>query len=88
MDSGWGHIAIAAMIGLSVVEIFLYFEIVRMAGPIFVSQANFVTVVTGVFWGMVIFGERPGEWLWLSVAMLFIALYFVATESKSRTPAS
>lgn len=78
---GAGHLAIVVMVVLSVIEIFLYFEIVRFAGPIFVSQASYVTVVTGVFWGMIIFGERPSEWLWMSAALLGLALYFVARET-------
>lgn len=79
---GPGHIAIIVMIFFSIIEIFLYFEIVRLAGPIFVSQTNFVTVVTGVIWAMIIFGERPSKWLWLSAALLAVALYFVAATDR------
>jgi drug/metabolite transporter (DMT)-like permease len=79
---GVGHIAMIVMVGFALVEIFLYFEILRIAGPIFTSQTNFVTVVSGVFWAMIIFDERPSKWLWLSAALLGIALYFVATGSR------
>jgi drug/metabolite transporter (DMT)-like permease len=79
---GVGHIAMLVMVGFALVEIFLYFEILRIAGPIFTSQTNFVTVISGVFWAMIIFDERPSEWLWLSAALLGIALYFVATGSR------
>ena len=68
----------------AVIEIFLYFEIVRIAGPIFVSQSNYVTVVSGVFWGMVIFAERPGEWIWLSAALLGVSLYLIATGNGDK----
>lgn len=79
---GSGHIAIVVMVGFALIEIFLYFEIIRLAGPIFVSQTNFVTVVAGVLWAMYIFGERPSQWLWLSAALLALALYIVATDKK------
>jgi drug/metabolite transporter (DMT)-like permease len=79
---GAGHIAMIVMVGFALVEIYLYFEILRIAGPIFTSQTNFVTVVSGVFWAMIIFDERPSEWLWLSAALLGIALYFVATGGR------
>lgn len=83
---GSGHVAIAVMVAFALIEIFLYFEIVRIAGPVFVSQTNFVTVVSGVVWAMIIFGERPGRWLWLSALLLGVALYFVATqEGKARS---
>lgn len=83
---GPGHKAIIVMVGFALVEIFLYFEILRIAGPIFTSQTNFVTVITGVFWAMVIFGERPSQWLWISAALLGVALLVIATD-RSRIQA-
>ena len=80
---GPGHIAVAVMTGFAVIEIYLYFEILRIAGPVFASQTNFVTVVTGVLWAMIIFGERPSQWIWLSAALLGVALYFIATDTRS-----
>ncbi len=72
------------MVVFAVIEIFLYFEIVRLAGPIFVSQANYVTVVTGVFFGMIIFGEPLSRWIILSAGLLGLALYLMAMQrSKS-----
>ena len=87
---GVGHIAMMVMVGFALIEIFLYFEILRIAGPIFTSQTNFVTVVSGVVWAMIIFDERPNEWLWLSAALLGIALLIIATDgsrrARSQTP--
>ncbi len=79
---GAGHIAMIVMVGFALIEIYLYFELLRIAGPIFASQTNFVTVVSGVFWAMIIFDERPSEWLWLSAALLGIALWFIATGGR------
>lgn len=79
---GSGHIAIIVMVGFALIEIFLYFEIIRLAGPIFVSQTNFITVAAGVLWAMYIFGERPSQWLWLSAALLALALYIITTDKK------
>ncbi|MEE9230747.1 MAG: DMT family transporter [Acidobacteriota bacterium] len=84
---GLGHLAIGVMVVFAVIEIFLYFEIVRLAGPIFVSQANYVTVVIGVFFGMIIFGEPLSRWIILSAGLLGLALYLMAMQrSKSENP--
>jgi drug/metabolite transporter (DMT)-like permease len=77
---GWttGHWAILAMIGFTTLTCYLYFEIIRQAGPVFVSQANFVTVVAGVLWAMTLLGERPGTWLWASLLLLIASLAVLA----------
>lgn len=77
---GWtsAHWAILAMIALTTLTCCLYFEILRLAGPVFVSQANFITVVAGVVWSMALLGERPGPWLWLSLILLIGSLTVLA----------
>ena len=72
-----GHWAILALVAITTVDCYLYFEIVRLAGPVFVSQANFITVVAGVLWGMLLHGERPGEWLWVSLVLLVGSLFML-----------
>lgn len=77
LNTNWsaGHWAIFLMVISGVLEAYLYFEIVRRAGAVFVSQTNFVTVVTGVLWGMIVFGELPSHWLWLGAICLIYSLY-------------
>lgn len=66
------------MVLFSTVEIYLYFEIVRLSGAIFVSQANFITVPSGVLWGAALFGERHDAWTLFSVAALALSLALAA----------
>ncbi|CAN0519756.1 unnamed protein product, partial [Laminaria digitata] len=75
---GNGEWSILILICLSVIEIYLYFEIVRLAGAVFVSQSSYVAIVTGIIWGVIIFNESLSVWVWLSVGLLFVALYFAA----------
>ncbi len=70
-----GHLAIVLMALSGVFEAYLYFEVVRRAGAVFVSQAGSVTVITGMLWGMVIFDEDPSRWLWLCAGLLMCSLY-------------
>ncbi len=79
-----GHGAILAMALISLIDIYLYFELIRIKGPIFTSHANYFMVVSGVAWGMLIFAERPGALMWLSVILLMISLYLVAEHKVER----
>lgn len=77
LEVGWptAHLAVIFMALSSVFEAYIYFEIVRRAGAVFVSQAGYITVITGMLFGMAIFGEEPSQWLWLSAACLMCSLY-------------
>ncbi|MCP4877101.1 MAG: DMT family transporter [Gammaproteobacteria bacterium] len=77
-----GHSAILFMAAISLIDIYLYFELIRIKGPIFTSNANYFMVISGVLWGIVIFAERPSSWMWLSVLLLIGSLYLIG---KSKT---
>ncbi len=84
VKSNWhaGHWAIVLMIGMAIVDVYLYFEVIRRAGPIFASQANYITVVAGVVGGMIVFSEKPSSNIWISVLLLLLTLHLL---SKSKT---
>lgn len=79
------HWAMLLMVVFAVVEVYLYFEIIRLAGAVTVSLSNFVTIAAGVIWGMLIFKERPEWWEWACVAVLMVALYLVLGNRKLQT---
>ncbi|MEM7429075.1 MAG: DMT family transporter [Pseudomonadota bacterium] len=74
-----GTWAIPVMALLALIEIYLYFEIVRLAGAVFVSLASFITIVAGVLWGMALFGETHNAWIWGSILLLGLSI-FLAQE--------
>ena len=74
-DLSSGSWTILYMVVFGIVEIYLYFELVRLGGAVTVSQSNYVSVVMGVVWGMIIFNEPLMAWLWVAVALLFISLF-------------
>jgi drug/metabolite transporter (DMT)-like permease len=71
---------LAAMSIFAVLEVLLYFAIIRAAGAVTVSLSNFVTIVAGVVWGMLIFDERPSLWVWLCAGILLLAVYLVLSS--------
>lgn len=76
---GWnsGHTAIVVMASIALIDVYIYFELIRVKGPVYCSHANYFMVASGVFWGMVFFAERPGPWMWLSVILLVLSLYLI-----------
>jgi drug/metabolite transporter (DMT)-like permease len=71
-----GHIAIAAFGAL------MFFEINRRAGPVVLSQVAYVVTLTGVFWGMLFFGETHTYWFWAAMVVIFAGVALVTTQRK------
>ena len=62
---------------------YLILEILRLGGPLFLSQFGYIVVLTGFGWGAVIFGERLSGAAWIAAALLLAGLA-VLTYSKRR----
>jgi drug/metabolite transporter (DMT)-like permease len=78
-----GHSALLFMAVISLVDIYIYFELIRLRGPIFTSHANYVMVVSGVFWGMLLFSEQVTTMMWLSAAFLLGSLYLINFDNTA-----
>jgi len=78
-----GHSAILFMALISLIDIYIYFELIRQKGPIYTSHANYVMVISGVLWGMIIFAERPSSLMWVSAALLIASLYLVGKSKPA-----
>lgn len=75
-----GHAAIVFMAMIALIDIYIYFELIRLKGPIYTSHANYFMVISGVLWGMVIFAERPSSVMWLSAVLLIASLYLIGAR--------
>ena len=82
-----GHSAILFMATIALVDIYIYFELIRIKGPIYTSHANYFMVISGVGWGMLIFAERPSAWMWMSAALLMASLYLVSKPQTVKVEA-
>ncbi len=59
-----------------IAQIFV-FKLIHMAGPVYFSQVGYFVTLAGIVWGMVLFGERPGPWIWAALALMFTGLALV-----------
>ncbi len=75
MDDGdWALLGVTAINALYWV---LFFEIIRRAGPVFFSTFNYIVTLSGVLWGVVIFGDRPSAWIWGALVLMLAGLFLV-----------
>lgn len=59
-----------------------YFELQRVAGPVYLSQIGYVMASTSLLVGTVIFGERYGLLVWLAVAVIVAGILLVNRRQK------
>ncbi len=76
------NLSIIGMAIINVVAYGLFVFLVAYAGPVFASQMGYVVTVSGIAWGMVIFGEQHSLWIWGSVAVMFLGLALVQPRRR------
>ena len=68
--------------GISAIAYTLYVLTVKRYGPVFASQVGYLVTISGVFWGMAIFGEAHSTWVWSSLALMMIGLALVSPRQN------
>jgi len=84
----WGRVE-WAILGLgagNALAYSLFIFLVNRAGPVFASQVAYVVTLSGVFWGMAIFGEQHSPWVWLSLAVMLGGLAMVTPRKSAPAP--
>lgn len=76
--------AMLGQICISSVAYILYFEVLKRAGPVFLSLVSYVVTLFGLFWGWVIFGEIHSAWIWASVGCVFVSMLLVNIGRRAR----
>jgi drug/metabolite transporter (DMT)-like permease len=73
--------AIAALIAASINAVFfvLFFEIIRLAGPTFFAQFNYLAVLAGVGWSIAIFGEGLSIYFFVAMLLMFAGVFLSAS---------
>ena len=69
---------------LSSVGYLLFFMLVRTAGPVFYSLTGGVVALTGLFWGYLIFVERPSETQGLATLLIILAISLLSWRQSKQ----
>jgi drug/metabolite transporter (DMT)-like permease len=60
------------------------FELIRIAGPTYMSQSSFMSVIFGVFFGIVLLGEQHSLYIWVAIALILGGVALVnARQAKT-----
>lgn len=67
---------------LSSVGYILFFQLIKIAGPVYYSLVDTIVVLTGLFWGRMIFNERLNNWTFAAVFLIVMALLLVTRHQR------
>ncbi len=60
----------------------LFFVLLRISGPVFYSQSAYIIALSGIGFGMLVFGERHPSGFWLAVSFIFAGLMLVNMRQR------
>tara|TARA_Y100001970_G_scaffold294319_1_gene450478 strand:+ start:9198 stop:10127 length:930 start_codon:yes stop_codon:yes gene_type:complete len=73
----YGNYALLIAIFVNLTIWWIFLEIVRNAGPVFFTTANYIIVLSSIGWGILILGEKPSIYIWGAVIMMFMGVFLV-----------
>jgi drug/metabolite transporter (DMT)-like permease len=76
------HWVLLAITAMWVLERLVYFTLITQKGAVYTVQATYVSTPAAVIIGALFFGGGTDVWLWVSLAILMLALWFNNTERK------
>lgn len=80
-----GDLAILYATLLSCVIFWLFLEVISVSGPTFVTQHNFIAVLSGFGWGALFFSEEPSWLIWVATLVMFggLGLHTYSTRREA-----
>jgi len=76
-------LALLAHMGAAGLGVLLMFEIIRLAGVVFMSQVAYIVTLNGIFWGWMFFDEHHSPWIWAALVTILGGVALV-TKPVSR----
>ncbi len=77
--------ALLGFVATSVIEVFLYFHIIKKHGALLASFAGFITIFAGLMWGWLIFAEQPDLSIWAAVLVLVLATWLIIERDEENS---
>jgi drug/metabolite transporter (DMT)-like permease len=68
---------------LSSVGYILFFQLIKIAGPLYYSLIDTVVSMTGLFWGYVLFHERLNTFTSTGIILILLALLLVTKQQRA-----
>jgi drug/metabolite transporter (DMT)-like permease len=85
MGIGWGRAEWALIISSAVHAVIYatYVWLAARAGAVFASQVSYLVTATGVFWAMLLLGERFSPWVWLALVVMLSGVALVQPRKSA-----
>ena len=80
---GTVELCVIAMALINVLSYGMFVYLVTITGPVFASQMAYTVTISGVFWGIVIFGEQHSPWVWASLVFMLAGLALVKPVTET-----
>jgi drug/metabolite transporter (DMT)-like permease len=81
------HFALVALALMWVVERVVFFTLITKQGAVYTAQSIYVATPAAVFLSVIFFGGGADIWLWVSLAVLMVAIY-LNNSGATATPQS
>jgi drug/metabolite transporter (DMT)-like permease len=78
-ELSWAIILIS-IINVTAYTLFIF--TIANSGPLFASQVGFLVTLSGIFWGVFLFGEQHSSWVWGSLITMLVGLMLVSPRYK------
>ena len=78
LPTGLGAVASVIAAAINAVFFVMFFEIIRIAGPTFFAQFNYLAVLAGVGWSMAAFSERLSAYFFVALLLMFVGVFLSA----------
>ncbi len=75
--------AVVLMAAINVLAYGAFIYLVAAAGPVFASQMAYLVTVSGVAWGIALFGEQHSGWIWTAMLVMIAGLALVQPREAS-----
>ena len=75
-----------ALVGIGIgssIAYAMFFYTIKASGAVFASQCAYIVTLSGVFWGIILFGEQHNLWVWSSIVVLMIGLVLVTPNREA-----
>lgn len=86
------HFPLTAADGIILLEIILsslgyvlFFKLIELAGPVYYSLVDTIVVLTGLFWGHIIFAEHLNQWTTTASCLIILSLLLVTQQQRQQS---
>ncbi|MEM7194213.1 MAG: DMT family transporter [Pseudomonadota bacterium] len=84
VNLGPGHYAVLWYTVAGIIEVLVFFYLIEKTGAVLISFGSIISLLAGIYWGVLLFGESHTASVWLAIGLLAAALLLVALDEQKK----